>query len=129
MKKSNDTIGDRTRDLPACSALPQPTAPPCAPYNTCTNVNYSTHKYIQLPLNTFTWISTSFLCSNIIRIYTERFLVFYYTKYLLAQNGMKLRTQTTQFHELCATKQIHGQFHAAFISIQKNHNELVVLVA
>ena len=28
MKKSNDTIGNRTRDLPACSVVPQPTAPP-----------------------------------------------------------------------------------------------------
>ena len=28
MKKSNDTIGNRTRDLPACSAVPQPTALP-----------------------------------------------------------------------------------------------------
>jgi hypothetical protein len=27
MKKSNDSIGNRTRDLPACSAVPQPTAP------------------------------------------------------------------------------------------------------
>ena len=26
MKNSSDTIGNRTRDLPACSALPQPTA-------------------------------------------------------------------------------------------------------
>jgi len=32
MKNSNDTIGNRTRDLPACSAVPQPTAPPRAPY-------------------------------------------------------------------------------------------------
>ena len=31
MKNSNDKIWNRTRDLPACSALPQPTAPPCAP--------------------------------------------------------------------------------------------------
>jgi len=31
MKKPNDTIGNRTRDLPACSAVPQPTAPPRAP--------------------------------------------------------------------------------------------------
>ena len=31
MKNSNDTIGDRTRDLPACSAVPQPTALPRAP--------------------------------------------------------------------------------------------------
>ena len=31
VKKSNDTIGNRTRDLPACSVVPQPTAPPRAP--------------------------------------------------------------------------------------------------
>ena len=31
MKHYNDTTGNRTRDLPACSALPQPTAPPRAP--------------------------------------------------------------------------------------------------
>jgi hypothetical protein len=30
MKNSNDTIGNRTRDLPACSAVPQTTAPPRA---------------------------------------------------------------------------------------------------
>jgi hypothetical protein len=28
MKNSNDTIGNRTSELPACSAVPQPTAPP-----------------------------------------------------------------------------------------------------
>jgi hypothetical protein len=31
MKNSNDTIGNQTRDLPACSAVPQPTAPLRAP--------------------------------------------------------------------------------------------------
>jgi len=30
MKNSNDTIGNRTRDLSTCSAVPQPTAPPAA---------------------------------------------------------------------------------------------------
>ena len=30
MKNSNDTIRNRTRDLPDCSAQPQPTAPPAA---------------------------------------------------------------------------------------------------
>jgi len=30
MKNSSDTIGNRTRDLPACSAVPQPTASPRA---------------------------------------------------------------------------------------------------
>jgi hypothetical protein len=32
MKNYNDTIGNRTRELPACSALPQPTAPPRTPF-------------------------------------------------------------------------------------------------
>jgi len=31
MKNSNDIIGNRTRNLPACSTVPQPTAPPLAP--------------------------------------------------------------------------------------------------
>ena len=31
MKNSNDTIGNRTRDLPTCSAVPQQTALPRAP--------------------------------------------------------------------------------------------------
>ena len=31
MKNSNDTIGNRTRDLPTCSGVPQPTALPCGP--------------------------------------------------------------------------------------------------
>jgi len=32
LKNSNDTIGNRTRDLPGCSTVPQPTVPPRAPY-------------------------------------------------------------------------------------------------
>ena len=32
MKNSSDTIGNRIRDLPACSAVSQPTAPPRAPH-------------------------------------------------------------------------------------------------
>ena len=32
MKNSNDTIGNRTRYLPSCSAVPQPTAPPRTPF-------------------------------------------------------------------------------------------------
>jgi hypothetical protein len=36
MKNSNDTIGNRTSDLPACSAVPQPTVPPHGPKVTIT---------------------------------------------------------------------------------------------
>ena len=31
MKNFNDTVGNRNRHLPACSAVPQSTAPPRAP--------------------------------------------------------------------------------------------------
>ena len=31
MKNTNDTIGNLTPDRPACSAVPQPTAPLCTP--------------------------------------------------------------------------------------------------
>jgi hypothetical protein len=31
IKNSNDIIGNRTRDFPTCSAVPQPTAPPRVP--------------------------------------------------------------------------------------------------
>ena len=40
-KNSSDTIGNRTRDIPACSAVPQPTAPPRTPLNLiCTPIRY-----------------------------------------------------------------------------------------
>ena len=34
MKNSSDTNGNQTHNLPACSAVPQQTAPPCAPLDT-----------------------------------------------------------------------------------------------
>jgi len=43
LKNSNDTIGNRTRDLPACRTVPQPTAPPRAP---------NTHPQV-MPIQTF----------------------------------------------------------------------------
>ena len=47
MKNSNNTIGNRTRDLPACRAVPQPAAPPRAPLagGECPK---STHRRTQL---------------------------------------------------------------------------------
>jgi len=40
-KKSDDTIRYQTRDLPACSAVPQPTAPPRAPRSNLIGGRYS----------------------------------------------------------------------------------------
>jgi len=64
-KNSNDTIGNRTCDLPACSAVPQPTAPPCAPRSVLgrgrilyTSTYFALLAVTVLPLNAFpllTW--------------------------------------------------------------------------
>ena len=40
MKNSNDTIGNQIRGLPACSAVPQPTAPPRAPLGRSVVLNF-----------------------------------------------------------------------------------------
>jgi len=50
MKYSNDTIGNRTRDLPACSAMPQRTASPRAPNRT---LNWL-HNYLNSSWRTYT---------------------------------------------------------------------------
>ena len=41
MKNSNATIGNRTRGIPTCSAVPQPTALPRAPFNIMVRAIYS----------------------------------------------------------------------------------------
>jgi hypothetical protein len=38
IKNSNDTIGNRTRDLPACRAVPQSTALPRTKLNECVKI-------------------------------------------------------------------------------------------
>jgi hypothetical protein len=40
IKNFSDNIENRTRDLPVCSAMPQPTAPPRAPIKPFNNINY-----------------------------------------------------------------------------------------
>ena len=41
MENSNGTIGNQIHDLPSCSTVPQPTAPPCTLNTTKPNVNYN----------------------------------------------------------------------------------------
>jgi len=48
MKNSNDTIGNRTRKLPTCSAVPQPTTLPRAPI-----FKYINTKNIQITIEWF----------------------------------------------------------------------------
>ena len=50
MKNSNDTIGNRTRDLPACSAVPQPTAPRRVPGRWTNDTDRGKPKYSEANL-------------------------------------------------------------------------------
>jgi hypothetical protein len=49
MKKSDDTIGNRTRDITACSAVPQPNAPPRDSSFAYTHINYLVLRYGKTP--------------------------------------------------------------------------------
>jgi hypothetical protein len=46
MKNSNDTIRNRNHNLPACSTVPQPTAPPCAPHHAHNTWNCENLKHV-----------------------------------------------------------------------------------
>ena len=48
MKNSSDTIGNRTRSLPTCTAVPQPTVPPaaCPSFSKVTLLIKENSKYI-----------------------------------------------------------------------------------
>jgi hypothetical protein len=52
MSTKNYTIGDRTRDLPACSAQPQPAAPPPTP---CASLYVVNNKHVGWSVQT-TWL-------------------------------------------------------------------------
>jgi len=47
LKSSNDTIGNQTHDLPACSTVPQPTVPLCTPLEEYTLHLISTPKDLE----------------------------------------------------------------------------------
>jgi hypothetical protein len=61
MKNSIDTIGNRTRDLPACSTVPQETAPPRNPsFRYCDHISYPSRypRYVNVLLMNilFDWL-------------------------------------------------------------------------
>ena len=58
MKNSNDTIGNRTHDLPACSAVPQPTAPPRAPLEATGTLDKQANKYVAIFVE-FCWATSN----------------------------------------------------------------------
>jgi hypothetical protein len=75
LKNSNDTIGNRTHDVPACSAVPQPTAPPCAPWSSIMHI--SNLWYLITNMITLNAVILQLTVSNSIcqkKLFPERFL-------------------------------------------------------
>jgi hypothetical protein len=79
MKNSNDTIGNRTIDLPACSAVPQPTASPRAP-------SFHTHTEIKMRFSKLNILLTQTFQNprKIFNIFLRKYAV-------LARSGGELR--------------------------------------
>jgi hypothetical protein len=65
MINSNYTTGNRTRDLPACSAVPQETAPPLAPHILLHVVKQRIVFYYAVP-------SALSTCSAAVRLFSYR---------------------------------------------------------
>ena len=63
MKNSSDTIGNRTRDLPACSAVPQLDAPPRTQLLRALCQKYVAQKVIRTKLNTVTNVKKFWECN------------------------------------------------------------------
>jgi len=75
MKNSNDTLGNRTRNLPVCGAVPQPTAPPRALLLNCTLfLNFSLPCFMLKLLELLPGISDIFL-SSVLDILTKMSLL------------------------------------------------------
>jgi hypothetical protein len=76
MKNSNDTVGNRTDDLPDCSAVPQPTAPPRAKFLFCVTIIQTIYihvgKYVRIQVRTQ---SFSLADSDAIYIYILRLIL------------------------------------------------------
>jgi len=94
MKNSSDTIGNRTRDLPTCSAVPQPTAPPRAP-----PMNSTIGKYMQYNI-------------NILYNYT-------FSENKLAKHGAEIKTRMwTAWTKACASVPGKGKTCLSFIALR-----------
>jgi hypothetical protein len=59
MENTNDNTGNRTRDFPTCSAVPQPNEPPRAPLLTCGALFYSHRIYpiMQFSFNALLYVN------------------------------------------------------------------------
>jgi hypothetical protein len=99
MKNCNETIGNQTRDLPACSAVPQTTAPPYIPCNLCglykcTNVSWKSTVSI---VNTAEECNTETMANF---YHTRRRHTPYYSNHIHYSVNLKCRTKLQKNHYL-----------------------------
>ena len=81
-KNSSDTIGNRTRDLPAFSAVPQLTAPPRAPLCKVSSCNLKDGTQ-NLEEETAAFFSLRFTLLMVLSRYLSRYLIFHCISYCI----------------------------------------------
>ena len=125
MQNSDDIIGNRTRGLPACREVPQPTAPPCAPcvwvtncYSFCCSffvypANIDFHEgYLTVHLpHEIKWNTNLMQQGNFIDIFLARHVSGTYIGRVYGVDGAVHHT-----HDLCSGSQDH---HPSKTSVQK----------
>ena len=129
MKNSNDTIGNWTRDLPTCSAVPQPNALPRAPvfmWSTC----YFRHILMKLELSRqiFEKYSNVKFHSNPF----NRSLLFYtrkegrthrrinMTKLIVAIRNFAMRLKNTYYFSSCIYSYLKDSIKFRLLCLMKN---------
>jgi hypothetical protein len=109
MKNSNDTIGNRIRDLPVYGAVPQPTAPPHAPNYIRWKVKYECPYHVtsyipyyfigvlinvcRLAVDTLNITCKFLYCNHQVH---RDFLITLYYKFILYGKQIKFKTVTVK---------------------------------
>ena len=117
MKNSNDTIGNRTRDLPACSAVPQPSVEQHKRTNKCVSfilLSCFNRAFEYYDLNASKLIEKQIsyeLSVEVVPIYFNFFRVFQFRRIISARvidlsmviipNNPVKRQKMDHFHPLC----------------------------
>jgi hypothetical protein len=129
MKNSSDIIRNRTRDLPACSAVPQLTAPPRVPVLDIINcISTNLHAFRLLPRSKAkkTWIALFWVITQRVVVISNRRSGTTYRSHLqvsriLAYNPKRVEFSCTNLalNSLCVINWKYAKLRQSWLEVQK----------